>query len=115
MAHPLKFYLKRTVQWLAGVFLFVVITITVTFFIVTAPPATIVGNDHIVNDVTQLNPIRMNQIKKPKSVEEIVALVKESRGPVSIGGARHSMGGQIGTENALHLDMRDFNEIVSYD
>jgi FAD/FMN-containing dehydrogenase len=68
----------------------------------------------IVNDVTQLNPIAVNRIISPTTTDEIVAAVQASSGPVSIGGARHSMGGQIAAENALFIDMRRFIRIVDF-
>ena len=55
----------------------------------------------VVNDVSQLNPIPVERIVSPKSVEEIQKLVRDHDGPISIGGARHSMGGQIATEGTL--------------
>ncbi len=68
-----------------------------------------------VNDVTELNPITVDRIVKPKTVDEIQRLVREAKGPVSIGGARHSMGGQIATEKALFLDMRAFDRVLALD
>lgn len=68
-----------------------------------------------VNDVSQLNPIAVERVVKPKTVDEIRRLVREAKGPVSIGGARHSMGGQIATEHALFLDLRDFDRILALD
>ncbi|HEX5065530.1 MAG TPA: FAD-binding oxidoreductase [Myxococcota bacterium] len=67
----------------------------------------------IVNDVSQLNPIRVERVVSPKSVEEVQALVRSHAGPISIGGARHSMGGQIASEGALFLDMRSLASVVA--
>src|SRR5437867_1056162 len=68
-----------------------------------------------VNDVTQLNPITVDKIAVPKTVDEIRQLVRAHRSlPISIGGARHSMGGQIATEGALFIDMREMNRIVAF-
>lgn len=67
-----------------------------------------------VNDVTALNPVAVARIIAPTTTEEIVATVRAHPGPVSIGGARHSMGGQIATEGALHLDLRQFNRILEF-
>ena len=68
-----------------------------------------------VNDVTQLNPIQVKKIIKPESVDEIVEAIKSTRGPISIGGGKFSMGGQTGFENSLHIDMRDFNRVINLD
>lgn len=69
---------------------------------------------NIVNDVTQLNPIKVSQIITPQTSTEIVEAVKKHDGPVSIGGGRFSQGGQTATENALQIDMRKFNRILSF-
>ena len=68
----------------------------------------------LVNDVTQLNPITVDRVITPTTTAEIVAAVQQSPGPISIGGARHSMGGQIATEGALYIDMRSFDRILDF-
>ena len=68
----------------------------------------------IVNDVSRLNPIRVSGIVVPTTTEEIVSAVQDHPGPVAIGGARHSMGGQVATESALHIDMRHFDQILEF-
>jgi len=68
-----------------------------------------------LNDVTKLNPIQVNKIIKPKTVNEIVSAIKNTTGPISIGGGKYSMGGQTAFENSLHIDMRLFNKIVNID
>jgi hypothetical protein len=68
----------------------------------------------VVNDVTQLNPITVQGVVAPTTTEELVRIVKEARGPLSIGGGRFSMGGQTATEQAVQIDMRRFNQIVAF-
>jgi FAD/FMN-containing dehydrogenase len=68
-----------------------------------------------INDVTQLNPIVVNEILTPTTIEEIVAAVKSHAGPVSIGGGRYSMGGQTATPGAVQIDMRTFNRVLAFD
>lgn len=68
----------------------------------------------LVNDVSRLNPIRVSRVVVPTTTEEIAAAVREHHGPIAIGGARHSMGGQIATAGALHIDMRRFNRIRGF-
>lgn len=68
----------------------------------------------VINDVTQINPIVVAGVLAPKSVDEIVTVVRNHSGPISIGGGRYSMGGQTATENALHIDMRSFEKIVQF-
>jgi len=87
--------------------LFVVLT---SVCIVTVASAT-----QTVNDVTKLNPIAVEKVVSPRSVAEIAKLVREHNGPVCIGGARHSQGGQIATKNCLFLDMRGMNRILGLD
>ena len=69
----------------------------------------------IVNDVTNINPIEVDQVIAPKNIDEIKAAVKSNKGPISIGGGRFSMGGQTATEHALQIDMRRFNKIIKLD
>jgi len=68
----------------------------------------------IVNDFSQLNPIKVNSIITPTTTEEIINAVKNNNGPVSIGGGRYSMGGQTATEHALQIDTRSFNRILNF-
>lgn len=68
----------------------------------------------VVNDVTQINPIRVEGVITPHSVEEIVAAVKTHAGPISIGGGRYSMGGQTATEQAIQIDMRQFDKVIDF-
>lgn len=67
-----------------------------------------------VNDVTQINPIAVARILAPTSVDEIVATVKAHPGPISIGGGRYSMGGQTAAEQALQIDMRQFDKVLHF-
>lgn len=68
----------------------------------------------LVNDVTRLNPIWVNRVLTPRTTNEIRQALTLWSGPVSIGGARYSMGGQIAAEDSLHLDMRQFNQVIRY-
>jgi FAD/FMN-containing dehydrogenase len=68
----------------------------------------------IINDVSQLNPIQVAEVITPTTTDEIVDAVKKHAGPISIGGARHSMGGQTATKDALFIDMRQFNRVLSF-
>lgn len=66
-----------------------------------------------VNDITKINSIYVNKEIQPKSINEIIYAIQSTTGPISIGGGRFSMGGQVAYENSLHIDMREFNEIIS--
>jgi len=68
----------------------------------------------IINDVTQLNPVEVEKIISPTTTDEIVRAVRTHKGPISIGGGRYSMGGQTATEQALQIDMRQFNKILDF-
>jgi FAD/FMN-containing dehydrogenase len=76
--------------------------------------AAIAAERPVVNDVTQLNPIMVERIVVPTRLEHIVDAVRSHPGPVSIGGARYSMGGQTATEHSLHLDMRQFDRVLRF-
>ena len=69
---------------------------------------------HIIDDVTQLNPVRVMAIVAPTSIEDVQEALRRTTGPVSIGGGRFSMGGQTASPGSLHFDMRSMNRIVSF-
>lgn len=69
---------------------------------------------NVVNDVTQLNPIKVKGIVVPTTNLEIVDVVKNHKGIISIGGGRFSMGGQTATEDAIQIDMRNFNRVINF-
>jgi len=71
--------------------------------------------DKRVNDVTTINPIQVGKEIRPTTIEDIVAAIKSTKGPISIGGGRFSMGGQTAYENSLHIDMRKFNKVIGLD
>ena len=66
----------------------------------------------VVNDVTELNPVKVIDIIVPHTEAEIVQAVKEND-RVSIGGGRNSMGGQTASEKAVQIDMREYNQVLS--
>ena len=59
------------------------------------------SSHHIVNDVTQLNPVRVMAIVAPESVEDVQEALRRTRGPVSIGGGRFSW---TGKQQRVRLD-----------
>ena len=67
-----------------------------------------------VNDVTQLNPIRVAKVVAPFTISEIQDAILSTEGKISVGGGRYSQGGQTALEKSLHLDMRNFNQVVSF-
>lgn len=78
-------------------------------------PASPLNNPHAhteINDVTLLNPIQVGRVYRPTSTQEVSELLSRTHGPVSIGGGRYSMGGQIGADASLHLDMRGMDDIL---
>ncbi len=69
-------------------------------------------NIRVVNDATRLNPVLVNQVYVPSSVEQVQDILRRTKDPVSIGGGRFSMGGQVAHENSLHIDMRGMDRIL---
>ncbi|HET9359531.1 MAG TPA: FAD-binding oxidoreductase, partial [Vicinamibacterales bacterium] len=72
-----------------------------------------------VNDVhSQLNATRVAGIVKPKDVEALASAVAQARGEgraVCVAGGRHAMGGQQFAEDALLVDTRSLNRVLSLD
>ncbi|MCC2638734.1 MAG: putative Oxidoreductase, FAD-binding [Moraxellaceae bacterium] len=71
--------------------------------------------ERTVNDVTRLNPVQVGREIRPTRLDAITTALRDSRGPVSIGGGRFSQGGQIAYPESLHVDMRRYNRILSID
>ncbi len=69
----------------------------------------------VVSDVSKLNPISVDEVYVPGSVDQLQAMVKMSGKPISIGGGCYSMGGQIAQPGTLHIDMRGMNRILELD
>ncbi|NCF20286.1 MAG: FAD-binding protein [Haliea sp.] len=67
-----------------------------------------------LNDISKLNPVSVQKVVVPRSVQEIQQAVASTSGPISIGGARCSMGGQPFCRDSLHLDMRELNGILAF-
>jgi len=71
--------------------------------------------ERVVRDVTELVEVEVEAVARPHSTAEVQVLVREHDGPISIGGGRFSMGGQIATEEALFIDMRDMDDVLDFD
>jgi FAD/FMN-containing dehydrogenase/uncharacterized membrane protein YhaH (DUF805 family)/SAM-dependent methyltransferase len=80
------------------------------YFVVKTPTSSPI----IVNDVTQLNPVRVFAHATPTSVAEVQELLSNSHIPVSVGGGHFSMGGQTASPDSLHLDMRSLNKVLGF-
>ncbi len=72
-----------------------------------------------VNDVqSQLNATRVNRIVQPRTIDAIQAALRDAQREgrsLSVAGGRHAMGGQQFGRDAILLDMRQFNRVVSFD
>jgi FAD/FMN-containing dehydrogenase len=88
--------------------------LAVTSLLFACHPDKPIVQKNVVKDVTQLNPIKVAKIITPQTSADIIKAVKIHNGPISIGGGRFSQGGQTATENALQIDMRKFNRILSF-
>jgi FAD/FMN-containing dehydrogenase/uncharacterized membrane protein YhaH (DUF805 family)/SAM-dependent methyltransferase len=67
-----------------------------------------------IADVTGMVSVEVARTVRPATAEELRAAIAESTGPVSIGGGRFSMGGQIASAGSLHIDMRGLNGIIEF-
>jgi FAD/FMN-containing dehydrogenase len=73
---------------------------------------------NIVNDVARLNRTLVREVIHPRNEDEIRNAVLEAAASgvkVTIGGKRHSMGGQTLYPGAVAFDMLQFNKILSLD
>ena len=110
---------KRLFKYLSIFFVvilaFVLLLATYVLVDFSPRPEPFANNVNLVNDVSQLNPIKVSKVISPKSIEDIQQAISATKGKVSIGGGRYSQGGQIALEQNLHLDMREFNQVISFD
>lgn len=65
-----------------------------------------------VENVTKLYPVKVGRIATPSTCAEVRQAVMAWPGRIAVGGARYSMGGQVGVEGGLHIDMRRMNGLV---
>ncbi|HEU4526192.1 MAG TPA: FAD-dependent oxidoreductase, partial [Gemmatimonadales bacterium] len=96
-----------------GALLLLTAVVSIWYFLRT--PVLRPGHPPVVNDITGLNPVPLEGVLVPTTVEEIVEAVRTHEGPISIGGGRYSMGGQTAAPGALQIDMRRFNRILALD
>ncbi|MFC0512667.1 FAD-binding protein [Mucilaginibacter angelicae] len=71
-------------------------------------------DERIIDDVTHLNPVVVSKVLRPKSVDELCQMVKDTNGQISTGGGRFSMGGQTASTQSVHIDMRGMNQVLEY-
>lgn len=67
-----------------------------------------------IDDMSCLNTTSVFGIVKPKTPDDIkdsILFAKENKLSISLAGVRHSMGGQSFAQNAVVLDMTDFNQM----
>lgn len=69
----------------------------------------------VIHDVARLDALEVARVIRPASIEDVQRALREWPGPVSIGGARYSMGGQIAAPGSLHLDLRGMNRLLRLD
>ena len=64
-----------------------------------------------VRDIAAIGETPVRGIVRPRSVTDVVRMLRESQGAISIGGARCSMGGQTAYPGSLHVDMRGLQRV----
>lgn len=88
----------------------------VVFLIAFRPPAPRAERPGVIRDGSGLVEIRVRDVRTPSSTEEVQEILRTTTGPVSIGGARYSMGGQVATEDATFIDTRArLNDVLELD
>jgi len=73
----------------------------------------------LVNDIhSRLNPTRIAGVRRPRTVAGVVQVIRAASASgqsVSIGGGRHSMGGQAFLSDGVLIDMRSLDRVRSFD
>lgn len=68
-----------------------------------------------IEDVSRLEHTDAALAQRPRTTTAVAAALAQNTRPVSIGGGRYSMGGQIAYPNSLHLDMRGLRRLLHLD
>src|SRR5919106_170080 len=114
MAFPARVWRRlRPLRRALGALLLLTAAVSLWFFLRT--PVLRPERPPVVNDVSGLNPVPLEGVLTPTTVEEIVEAVRTHQGPIAIGGGRYSMGGQTAAPGALQIDMRRFDRILALD
>lgn len=69
------------------------------------------GGIPAIEDIGAIEETPVRGIATPRSIDDIARILRASDAPVSIGGARCSMGGQTASVGSLHVDMRGLQRI----
>lgn len=77
-----------------------------------SPTALLAAPALVVANVTGLHAVEVARIEAPRTAAEVSTLVTAWPGRVAVGGGRYSMGGQVGVQGGLHIDMRRMNRLV---
>jgi len=104
-------WLKRLLVCLA------LLAVTTTIVVKTSgdPNAEQLRPNVLINDVTRQHPTWVQRVVEPRSIDDMVDVLRGTDAPISIGGGRFSQGGQIATAGSIHLDMRRFNRVLAID
>ena len=73
------------------------------------------NNTNIIKEVSRLYSIGVDDVYIPGTIEQLQTMLQSTSKPISIGGGRYSMGGQIAHPDTLHIDMRGLNRILELD
>ncbi|WP_305831032.1 hypothetical protein [Photobacterium leiognathi] len=69
------------------------------------------NHTNVIEEVSRLYPIAVDEVYSPGTIEQLQTMLNTTTKPISIGGGRYNMGGQIAHEGSLHIDMRGLNRI----
>lgn len=93
-----------------------VILIGITWVqLIRGEPACVPPLPPVIHNGTGIHSVPVEKVVVPGSVEEIQEIVRSHRGPISLGGARFSQGGQTAHPETLHLDLRRLNRVLALD
>lgn len=69
----------------------------------------------VVRDYSRLDAVAVAKQFRPSTTEGVREAVSNWAGPISVGGGRFSMGGQVAAPDSLHLDMRSMDRVLEFD
>jgi decaprenylphospho-beta-D-ribofuranose 2-oxidase len=100
------------------VVLLILLTITFAFVVWYSSLQKVTLDSSFFADIARLYPTQVREIKKETKVEDLIAVLADAKDKglkISIAGSQHSQGGHTYYDDAIVLDMKEFDAILETD
>ncbi|WP_068774786.1 FAD-binding oxidoreductase [Paenibacillus sp. FJAT-26967] len=73
---------------------------------------------YLITDYSRLHPVKVERVTEGREVQQLIRILQEAKDKrltVSIAGQRHSQGGHTYYKDGIVIDMKTYNNILSFD